>query len=376
MSLTLSRITKPTLLLDARRAKTNIQTMMGKAKANGLRFRPHFKTHQSATVGEWFRAAGVTAITVSSVDMARYFADHDWGDITIAFPVNVREIDEINALAARVNLHLLADSSTAIDRLADELIHDVNVWIEVDTGYKRSGVRWDDGPALDAIAASLTHADRLNLRGLLAHAGHTYGVRSTEEVAVIYDTAVERMRAARDDLAATTGVHDLEISIGDTPACSMLDDLWGVDEMRPGNFVFYDLTQWQIGACEETEIAVAVACPVVAIYPDRHEFVLYGGAIHLAKEALARPDGSPDFGHIAFVHEEGWAAALAGVYLRSVSQEHGVVAVDSTIWSAVAHTLQIGDLVAVLPVHSCLTANLLKRYVTLNDRRIEMASIP
>jgi D-serine deaminase-like pyridoxal phosphate-dependent protein len=85
-----SDISVPTLLLDEGRARRNIFRMADKAASNQVRFRPHFKTHQSAAVGEWFRDVGVTAITVSSVEMARYFAAHGWNDITFAFPVNVR----------------------------------------------------------------------------------------------------------------------------------------------------------------------------------------------------------------------------------------------------------------------------------------------
>jgi D-serine deaminase-like pyridoxal phosphate-dependent protein len=48
-------ISKPTLLLDQRKAIKNLQRMAGKAEKSYVRFRPHFKTHQSARVGEWFR---------------------------------------------------------------------------------------------------------------------------------------------------------------------------------------------------------------------------------------------------------------------------------------------------------------------------------
>jgi D-serine deaminase-like pyridoxal phosphate-dependent protein len=82
-------IQKPTLLLSRQRAMANIEKMAQKALHSGVRFRPHFKTHQSAQVGEWFREFGVEAITVSSVEMALYFAQHGWRDITIAFPVNL-----------------------------------------------------------------------------------------------------------------------------------------------------------------------------------------------------------------------------------------------------------------------------------------------
>ena len=165
---------------------------------------------------------------------------------------------------------------------------------------------------------------------------------------------------------------DLKLSVGDTPACSVLDDFTGVDELRPGNFVFYDLMQLRGGACTVDDVAVAVACPVVGIHPERNELVLYGGAIHLAKDHLVRPDGSPDFGAVALLTDQGWGAPLAGAWLRSLSQEHGILRATPETFAAVFGGLQVGDLVAVIPVHSCLTADLLKRYLTLDGEWIEM----
>ena len=67
-------VTKPTFVVDPVICRRNIARMADKARGAGLKFRPHFKTHQSAAIGAWFREEGVTAITVSSVSMARYFA--------------------------------------------------------------------------------------------------------------------------------------------------------------------------------------------------------------------------------------------------------------------------------------------------------------
>lgn len=91
-------INRPTLLLDVEKCKTNIRTMAQKAKGHRLKLRPHFKTHQSAQIGEWIRAEGISTCTVSSVKMAEYFAHHGWNDILIAFPVNVLESEKLNEL--------------------------------------------------------------------------------------------------------------------------------------------------------------------------------------------------------------------------------------------------------------------------------------
>jgi len=71
-------IKTPTFLINEAVAKKNIQVMVHKAKLNQIRFRPHFKTHQSAKIGNWYLDAGVRCIQASSVTMANYFAGAGW----------------------------------------------------------------------------------------------------------------------------------------------------------------------------------------------------------------------------------------------------------------------------------------------------------
>jgi len=366
-------IVKPTMLLDERRVRANIARMAQRARDNGVRFRPHFKTHQSAQIGAWFREEGVTAITVSSLDMAAYFAGCGWDDITVAFPANVRQIDAINRLAASVRLHLLVESLPAARLLEERLAGPVNVWIEVDAGSGRSGVPWNEGGDLHALAEFLADSRVLRLQGLLTHAGNTYAARGPAQVAAVHNETVTRMQRLRNWLMEH-GFLGLELSIGDTPACSLLDDWGDVDEARPGNFVFYDLMQMGIGSCTAAAVGFVVACPVVAVHPERGEIVLYGGAVHLSKEMLLRADGSPSYGAVVPLHDGGWGDPLDGVWLRSLSQEHGVVRATPEGWPQLA-AVGVGDLLGVLPVHSCLTADLLKEYVTLGGERIDMMKI-
>jgi len=371
----LEQVMTPTLLLDERRARRNIAAMADKARRSGVRFRPHFKTHQSAAIGAWFRSEGVTAITVSSLDMAGYFADHGWGDILVAFPANVRELTKINALANRVRLHLLVDSPAAVAALDARLTAPVGVWLEVDAGYTRSGVAWNSPADLYATAEAVIAAPQMALQGLLTHAGNTYGATSHPEIVRLYAETLTRLERARNWLMEY-GFLGLELSIGDTPACSVMDGFTGVDEVRPGNFVFFDAMQQQISACTWDEIALTVACPVVGIYPARREVVVYGGAVHLSKESLRLADGSLSFGAVGRFTAAGWTAPLPGVKVRSLSQEHGIVQADADAFSAHLAGLHVGDLLAIYPVHSCLTADLLKRYRTLDGDVIDMAPIP
>lgn len=350
-------IKRPTLLINRAICERNIETMVQKAQQSGVCLRPHFKTHQSAEVGEWFRAKGITLITVSSVSMAQYFADHGWDDITIAFPVNLRELNEINTLSGKVRLGLLVESAVAARSLVENMENPADIWLEVSTGYHRTGVMWDAPQEAAEIAAIIKQNPDFNLRGLLTHAGHTYGVRDHETIRRIYRETLVRLADLRNHLVAQ-GLAELELSIGDTPACSVVDDFNGIDEIRPGNFVYYDVMQTHIGSCSIDDIGVAVACPVVSkrVYDLQPQITVYGGAVHLSKDSSIDEQGRTVFGLVGLLNDKGWEVITDGTYVKSLSQEHGVIHASQAVYDRV----EIGDVLAILPAHSCLTVDILR----------------
>ncbi|MCK7478155.1 MAG: alanine racemase [Candidatus Moduliflexus flocculans] len=303
--------TKPALVLDEGRVRRNIERMAAKADGLGLRFRPHFKTHQSRSIGRIFRERGVEAITVSSVDMAAYFAADGWRDILIAFPLNILELAEIRRLAARVRLGLLVESTDGLAALAAGVGRPVDVWIKVDIGAHRAGLDWNDRAALARVCGEVSRRPKLRLRGLLTHNGRTYAARTlaslkratpTPSARCAWPAGAWRPRDSRGS----------EISVGDTPACSRLDDFSGVDEIRPGNFVLHDVTQIELGSCRERDVAAAVACPVVAVHASRREVVVYGGAIHLSKEDFVSESDGRIYGRVSPAARGGLGTCLEG----------------------------------------------------------------
>jgi D-serine deaminase-like pyridoxal phosphate-dependent protein len=359
----LSFIEKPTLLIDPDRVQNNIRRMAEKARQQNVRFRPHFKTHQSALIGEWFREEDVRAITVSSVDMALYFAQSGWQDILIAFPVNLRQVEKLWNLAKEIRLGLLVECAAAARWLQGNLGSPVDVWIEVDEGSGRSGIPWDDLWNISQVAEQLRGC-RHRLRGLLTHAGRIYGAGSIEEIHQVYSQTVQRLNQVRDYLASQVE-ENLEISIGDTPGCSLVAELGQVDEIRPGNFVFFDAQQLRLGSCQADDIGVVLACPVVAKYPARSEVVIYGGAIHLSKDTVL-DGGQPVYGLVAESQIEGWGAPVPGAAVVRLSQEHGVVRLPEPALSRVS----VGDVLLIIPAHVCLSVSALGEYKTLEGETI------
>ncbi|MBC8183401.1 alanine racemase [candidate division KSB1 bacterium] len=359
------QIAKPTLLLDKEKALKNINAMADKAKNSKVRFRPHFKTHQSAQIGEWFKDFGVTSITVSSVEMAEYFANNGWTDISVAFPVNIREIKEINELAKKVCLHLLVESIETTNFLKKHLASPVQIWIKIDTGNHRTGILWKKKNILFELATEIQNSRNMVFNGILTHAGHTYHAKSKRKIINIYDETVSRLKQVQTNLQ-NAGFKKIELSIGDTPACSQVEDFSDVDEIRPGNFVFYDVMQLNLSACSEEKIAVGVACPVVAKHSQRNEIVIYGGAVHLSKEFIIDQSGHKLFGLVTQLGENGWGKIIQGTYVSGLSQEHGIIKTTDTFFDGI----NVGEILVILPVHSCLTVNLLKKCITLDGGEI------
>lgn len=359
-------ITQPTLLLDKEKCKANIQRMLEKAEKNGCSLRPHFKTHQSAQVGEWFKEAGINKCTVSSLGMAQYFAKAGWTDITVAFPLNVLEKLKVNHLAQSIKLNVCVESVETTKTLSGFIAHSVGVFIKVDAGYHRTGIGAEDFQGIEMIILELKKNPRLIFRGFLQHAGHTYQAKGKAEINEIHAYTSQKMQKLKAHFK--NQYPELIISNGDTPTSSVSDNFEGVDEMRPGNFVFYDVMQAEIGSCRYDEIAVAMACPVVAKHADRNEIIIYGGAVHFSKDRIENITGTTIYGLVAQKEASGWGQPFPDLYVKKLSQEHGTIhATDEFI-----QEIKIGDILYILPIHSCLTANLMGKYGTLEGKELAM----
>jgi len=359
----INKIHSTTLVLDKEKCLKNIISMSSKAHSHCLKFRPHFKTHQSLEIGEWFREFQIDGITVSSLKMAEYFAKHEWKSITVAFPVNILEIKRINKLASSIDLRLLVVDSDTIKKLDESLDYSLGLYIEIDPGYGRSGIHFDDQKKIESLIEAVKASKRINLHGFYCHAGHSYNSRSSNEIENLTKPIVENLSNLRSR-------YNLSVCFGDTPSCSVLQDFGNIDELSPGNFVFYDWIQTQIGSCTPNQIAVAMYCPVVAKYDSRNELLIHGGAVHFSKDFDTHKDQSSYYGQIVEKNSITWGDPIEGCYLKSISQEHGIVSCTNDFFKQT----KVGDLVAILPIHSCLTADLIGGYLTTHGIAVDHLS--
>lgn len=350
-------ITRPTLLVNKTQAVKNISAIIQKCTRHKMSFRPHFKTHQSATVGQWYRELGVKKITVSSVVMAEYFVSHGWKDLMIAFPYNPLEAGQINELAKKVKIGVLIESTEALNHLQKNVPHPVDYHLAIDCGYHRTGISFEKPERVIELMNFSTHH---HFTGWLTHAGHTYNARSKTEIEAVHLQSLANLQ----ELKRVTNCNPY-ISYGDTPSASISENWEGIDELRCGNMVYYDLTQVAIGSCSYPQVAAVVACPIVSIHPERSQLVVYGGGVHFSKDRLEQ-GGETTFGQAVRLKENGWEL-IKGVRLVGLSQEHGKVSAPSSF----IENCTIGELIGFLPVHSCMAADLLVLQQTLTGEPIE-----
>ncbi len=364
------QISVPTLLLDQVKAKRNISNMLTKANQNGLKFRPHFKTHQSVEIGNWFMESGVDRIAVSNLRMAEKFAMAGWNDILVAIPYNLNEIDRINILAERINLTLVVDCDVPVAMLNRELKFPVGVYIEIDTGYHRTGIDVQDVEAINRTLERIDQYELIKFQGFMLHAGESYKVNNGSPQA----NKIEILAIHQNNLKVLDSLYnqhvikypDLQISYGDTPSCTIADEFGVVTEIRPGNFIFFDLTMLELGVCEQNDIAVAMACPVIGVNYKRHEIAIYGGAVHFSKDSQV-VDNVNIFGRMVQSFSRGWGDIIPDAVVKGLSQEHGILLLKNDI---AFRRIGVGDIVTILPVHSCLTADSMREYLTLDGTKI------
>ena len=346
----------PTLIVNKTIALNNLDRMINVANKNNLILRPHFKTHQSIEIGNWFKEKGVTSITVSSITMAEFFSS-EWDDITIAFPLNILEIDKLNFMITRNKVKLLIDSISSLKILNSQLQDSIEVYLKIDVGYNRAGLKVEEKQKIKSIIEFCKTSEKISFLGFLAHFGDSYKSRNTVEIKNVFEKSIERIKVLSD------GFPNYQISIGDTPTCSTINKYPEfINEIRPGNFIFYDLAQYKIGSCEIEDIAIRMICPVVSIYEEREEVLIYGGSVHFSKDIL-RENENDKFGYVYF--GEAWDVSNKIGYIKSLSQEHGIVKLEKKI------DLKIGDQLNVIPVHSCLAVDKMGTFYE-SGKRIEI----
>lgn len=348
----LDTVETPALVLEVAKLDRNVARLRAHLDTLGVAFRPHVKSAKSIDVAGRLFAEGTGPITVSTLAEAEHFAAAGFTDITYAVGLSPGKIHRTRELVARgVGLSVLIDSLDQAQALV-EAARDGGMMpgalIEIDCNGHRGGVLPDD-PALVAIADMLKDGG-IDLRGVLTHAGESYGARAgmglpeaAEQERAAAVAAAERLRGA--------GHASPVVSVGSTPTAHFAKSLDGGTEVRAGVFMFFDLVMHGIGVCKLDDITLSVVATVIGHRPEKGWILTDGGWMAMSRDrGTQRHPVDQGYGMVCDIDGKPFADLI----IDDASQEHGIIKVQPGS-GATLPDLPLGTRVRILPNHACAT---------------------
>lgn len=363
----LEELKTPCALVHLDGVKANATRMAERMTRLGVRLRPHVKTHKCVEAARLQVAEHFGGITVSTMAEANFFALAGFQDITYAVPIAAsRILDTVELTRGLDSFNLLLDHEQTFHELescAGAKQIRFSVFLKVDCGYHRAGV----DPAREEsvqLAANLAGSPHIDFRGLLTHAGHAYASRNVAEIREVARQEREVMVRFAERLRGE-GLEVPEVSVGSTPTMSLAENLEGVTEARPGNYIFYDRFQVSVGSCRLSDAAFTVLATVVGQYKEQNRLVIDAGGLALSKDP-GPTHLDEDCGYGALFSADG-SREYPELRLAELSQEHGKVVGKRPLDFEL---FPVGSRLRVVPNHSCLAAALFDRYHVVREGKV------
>ena len=330
-----------TILLD--RLEANIGRVQRLIERHGRRNRPHVKTHKIPAVAELQLAAGAVGLTCQKIGEAEVFADAGFGrDLLITFNiVGETKTGRLMDLAERVErLSVVADNETVLNGLsaaARRRGRELPVLIECDSGFGRNGVQ-TPADALD-LARLAERLPGLRFGGLL-----------------FFPNAAPRtleFAGAALPLFKKAGMPIPELSGGGTPSLKSLARYPMMTEHRAGTYAYNDVMMVHSGVAAWDDCAMFVRATVVS-RPTEDRAVVDAGSKVLTREQY-------------YVENFGRVVEYPGAVVANLSEEHGVIDLSG------AHARpKVGEVVNIIPNHSCVVSNMVDEVFGLRNGRVEL----
>ncbi|KAL9958451.1 hypothetical protein ACROYT_G035463 [Oculina patagonica] len=360
-----SDLRTPAFLIDLEKVKNNCKAMIERCKSLGVQLRTNMKTHRTLEAGEYMTGGTKRCISVSTLADAEFYASDGYDDITYAYPLSPDKVPQATQLLLRLDkFHVLIDNYVILDALTAAPLEGKkwSVFLKVNCGYNRAGV-WYDDPQSVNLARKIASKSCVTFKGLYIHEGDTYKCRGEDEIKQSAAESFKRLNTFSNRLK-DAGLELPVVAIGATPTCSKPpDDIYGINEFHPGNYIFYDYEQFLVGSCKMDDIAVRVLTRVIGHYPERGQILIDCGWTGLSHDSLGKlPTG--------FCYIEGHP----NLKLLKMSQEVGTVeAVEGSL--DVFH-YPIGSFLKLIPYHACATAYMHPGYYVVNEDQVVDKWIP
>ena len=327
----------PSVLIDLAKMERNIAAMQARCDELGLQFRPHIKTHKTPAIARQQLDAGAIGIACQKVSEAEVFAAAGFDDIQIPYNiVGKKKTARLADLAKRAKITVTADSRAVIDGIAaaaQQADSHIAVLVELVSLNQRTGTT--PAAALE-LAGHIRATPHLHFAGLMIYPSAA---------------AIRPQLQATMSLLEAAGIPSEIISGGGSGAALEAHLLPELTELRVGTYVFWDWNSVAAGITRFDHCAMRVRASVVSAN-EAQRVILDSGSKAVNSETV---DGQ--FGTII---------EYPAARFHKVNEEHGYVD-----FSACPMLPKVGDVLHIIPVHTCIVTNLHNRIYGLRGETVE-----
>lgn len=340
--------------IDLNKVEKNIQSMQQNLDNANIEHWPHVKTHKSSELARKQLAYGASGITCAKLSEAEVMANAGIQHMLVAYPiVGDDKLDRLKRLAKSVHIRTVVDSKTVargISAVGESLGEPIEVLIDVDGGTHRGGVQ--SGSETLEFANEIFNFPGINIVGVFTYVGHIYELSSDAEI------QKETQEEAKNllDNQQLLNSHGFELTVtsaGSTLSSYYAKSLQGVTQSRAGNYIFGDLNAVNVGVYDLDDCALRVMSTIVSI-PFSGYAIIDAGSKTL----------TTDLAHKG--NNYGYVLNHPGVDIVKLNEEHGYLQYDST-----AYDFNVGDVIEIIPNHSCVVPNLNDYIYTFRNNQYE-----
>ena len=354
IGMTLAEVDTPALLVDLDAFERNLAHLARRARALGVRLRPHAKTHKSAVIARQQIALGAVGVCCQKVSEAEAMVAGGVGDVLVSNEiVGPQKLQHLARLARDARVAVCVDDAGNLEAVAEAARREgvrLDVLVEIDVGAERCGVAPGE-PAL-ALAERVARSPHLAFRGLQAYHGAAQHIRGFAERGTAIAAAVEKTRATVE-LLASRGLACADVGGAGTGSYAFEGASGVYNELQAGSYVFMDADYGRNLGADGAPVR-------------EFEQALFVYATVMSKPTAAR--ALVDAGLKAFSLDSG-LPVVAGrddaEYIRA-SDEHGKLKLAPS-----NSPLALGDKLRIVPGHCDPTVNLYDCYVGYRGERVE-----
>lgn len=350
----ISELETPAVIVDLDVMERNLSRMADYCRQYRLLLRPHTKSHKIPDLAKRQIASGATGITVAKLGEAEVMLNAGITDILIAYPiVGDDKTTHLVKLAEQANITVALDSEEAARGISGAAMRQgtrIGVLVEMDVGFGRCGLG-NESDVL-TLAQTITTLPGLEFRGLMFFPGH-FGVGPEQRAAL--RVQVNDFLDRSLDAFERAGLPLLIVSGGSTPAAYESSFFHGVNEVRPGTYIFNDRNTVACDAASLSDCALSVVVTVISsAVPGRA--IVDGGSKTFSYDRFQAGDGR-GFGIV----KEDLAAEV-----ERFSEEHGHLNVERS-----ERRYRVGDRLSIIPNHVCTTVNMHDEIYGVRGEQVE-----